>query len=215
MSGFSAFAICGPTTRAASTASTLFHWDDENRTKLTSHDPDAKDDADDVEWLFELGDPDIFDYPTRGGRCIALGFVPDERFVLVVFEYDAKTPWVRVVSAMKRTTSAGGKSTRRPRSASRSHVPERDEDRIDPDARPFAGVDWDRLPRRTFELDPVLVEAIHLRRQLKQLTLRVGVDQIEEARRVAKRTGTKYQAVLRRWLAEGASRARVRRRSAK
>ena len=86
---------------------------------------------------------------------------------------------------------------------------------IDPDAPQFAGVDWDRLPRRAFELDPVLVEAIHARRQLKQLTLRVGIDQIEEARRVAKSTGTKYQAVLRRWLAEGASRARVRRRSAK
>ena len=93
--------------------------------------------------------------------------------------------------------------------------PERDEDMIDPDAPQFTGVDWDRLPRHTFDLDPMLVEAIHARRQLKQLTLRVGIDQIEEARRVAKSTGIKYQAVLRRWLAEGASRARVRRRSAK
>ncbi len=66
-----------------------FDWDDVNRAKLASHDLDAED----VEWLFELGDPDIFDHPTRRGRYIALGFVPDERFVLVVFEYDTKTRW--------------------------------------------------------------------------------------------------------------------------
>jgi hypothetical protein len=60
------------------------------------------------------------------------------------------------------------------------------------------------------ELDPALVERIRARR-LQPLTLRVGADQIAEARRVAERTGAKYQAVLRRWLAEGASRARVER----
>jgi hypothetical protein len=86
---------------------------------------------------------------------------------------------------------------------------------LDPDAPQLANVDWDRLPRHTVELDPALIEAIHARRKLKQLTLRVGVEQIEEARRVAERTGTKYQAVLRRWLAEGASRARVSRKLAK
>ncbi len=86
---------------------------------------------------------------------------------------------------------------------------------LDPDAPELAGVDWDRLPRHTVELDPALIEAIHARRKLKQLTLRVGVEQIEEARRVAERTGTKYQAVLRRWLAEGASRERARRKLAK
>ena len=37
--------------------------------------------------------------PKGRGRYIALGFVPDERFVLVVFEYDPKTRWVRVVTA--------------------------------------------------------------------------------------------------------------------
>ncbi len=37
----------------------------------------------------------------------------------------------------------------------------------------------------------------------------------EVARKVAEQTGAKYQAVLRRWLAEGASRARAERRRAK
>jgi hypothetical protein len=121
---------------------------------------------------------------------------------------------------MKRSTSAGGKPTRGPRTstprrAKRTTSPPRDEDRLDPDSPELADVDWDRLPRHTVELDPALVEAIHARRKLKQLTLRVGIEQIDEARRVAKRTGTKYQAVLRRWLAEGASRARASRKSAK
>jgi hypothetical protein len=85
----------------------------------------------------------------------------------------------------------------------------RDEDRIDPDAPELADVDWTRLRRHTVELDPALVEQMHARRRLKQLTLRVGLEQIAEARRVAGRTGAKYQSVLRRWLAEGASRARA------
>src|SRR6266540_5647500 len=108
---------------------------------------------------------------------------------------------------MKRTMSAGGKSTRRQKSSSHSHGKRktptaRDEDILDVDAPELKDVDWDRLPRHTIELDPALVEEIHSRRKLKQLTLRVGVEQIDEARRVAERTGTKYQAVLRRWLAE-------------
>ena len=72
-----------------------FQWDAINREKLAAHDLEP----DDVEWLFELGDPDIFDHPTHRGRFIALGFVPDDRFVLVSFEYDKKTRWVRVVTA--------------------------------------------------------------------------------------------------------------------
>ena len=123
---------------------------------------------------------------------------------------------------MKRNTSGGGKSTRRQRSSTRKRVAARgvrptvrDEETIDPEAPEFAGVDWDRLPRHGVELDPALVEQIHARRQLKQLTLRIGVEQIAEARKVAERTGAKYQAVLRQWLAEGASRARAERRRAK
>ena len=81
---------------------------------------------------------------------------------------------------------------------------------IDPDAVEFEDVDWDAVRPVHFDLDPALVERIRARR-LRPLTLRVGAEQIEEARREAERTGAKYQAVLRRWLAEGASRARIER----
>lgn len=56
-----------------------------------------------------------------------------------------------------------------------------------------------------------MIEQIRARRALKQITLRVGEEQIAEARRVAKATGVPYQTVLRRWLADGASIARTRR----
>ena len=56
---------------------------------------------------------------------------------------------------------------------------------------------------------PELVRALRARRPpLKSLTLRVGADQIEEARRVAKEIGKPYQTVLRGWLAMGARRTR-------
>jgi hypothetical protein len=93
----------------------------------------------------------------------------------------------------------------------KARVAPTDADAIDLDAPEYANVAWDRLRRHSVELDPVLVEQIHARRRLRQLTLRIGDEQIAEARRVAARTGTKYQAVLRQWLAEGASRARVER----
>jgi hypothetical protein len=76
---------------------------------------------------------------------------------------------------------------------------------LDPDS-----IDWDSVEPLKVELDPSLVEQIRARRHLKQITLRVGVEQVEEARRVAARTGLKYQAVLRRWLAQGASLARAK-----
>lgn len=82
----------------------------------------------------------------------------------------------------------------------------------------FNSVDWETVEPVNVELDPALIEHIRARRHLKQITLRVGVEQIQEARRVAARTGLKYQAVLRRWLAEGASLARsksVRQRRAR
>lgn len=85
----------------------------------------------------------------------------------------------------------------------------------DPDAVDFNSVDWDSVKPVTVELDPTVVELIRSRRDLKQITLRVGVEQIEEARRVAARTGLKYQAVLRRWLAEGASIARAEARGSR
>lgn len=72
-------------------------------------------------------------------------------------------------------------------------------------------VDWSTALE--VEIDPRLAEAIRSRARLRQITLRVGAEQIEEARRVATRTGVPYQAVLRRWLAEGASLARSLRKA--
>jgi len=70
-------------------------------------------------------------------------------------------------------------------------------------------IDWNAA----VEVEPKLAEAIRARARLRQITLRVGTEQIEEARRVAARTGVPYQAVLRRWLAEGASLARSLRKA--
>jgi len=81
----------------------------------------------------------------------------------------------------------------------------------DPDVVEVEALDAGNLEPVTFDLDPALVERIRARRRLRQITLRVGSEQIEEARRVAARTGLKYQAILRRWLAEGASIARTAR----
>lgn len=110
---------------------------------------------------------------------------------------------------MSRQTHGGGTSTRASRRSAAELRPRR-LDQDDPDAVDFDSIDWDDVERVKFELDPSLVEQIRARRHLKQITLRVGVEQIEEARRVAARTGLKYQAVLRRWLAEGASLARAK-----
>jgi hypothetical protein len=86
-----------------------------------------------------------------------------------------------------------------------------DADAIDIEASSYANVDWENLPTEQLELDPALVEAIRARRHLRSITLRVGEEQIAEARRVASETGEKYQAVMRRWLAQGASLARTKR----
>ena len=75
----------------------------------------------------------------------------------------------------------------------------------------WAGVDLDTLEPARLELDPVLRERIRSRDKLVQLTLRVGADQIEEAKKEAAASKKKYQAVLRQWLAEGAARARTER----
>ncbi len=86
-----------------------------------------------------------------------------------------------------------------------------DPDAIDLESPEYADVDWDNLEQAQFQLDPVLVESIRSR-ALKQVTLRVGEEQIHEAKLVAQTTGTKYHTVLRRWLAEGARKARTERR---
>lgn len=71
----------------------------------------------------------------------------------------------------------------------------------------WADVDLAGLKPQSIELDPALREKIR-RDKLVQLTLRLGQDQIDEAKRVARKTDEKYQQVLRRWIAEGASRTR-------
>ena len=111
---------------------------------------------------------------------------------------------------MSRRTNAGGSSIRGSAKAvdrARARTPEA----LDPDAIPFDSVDWENAQVEPIEFDPAFVEQVRSRRTLKQVTIRIGVEQIEEARRVAARAGLKYQAVLRRWLAEGASLARSKR----
>ena len=76
-----------------------FDWDAINRKKVESHDLET----DDVEALFESGEPWVFRHTTDAGRTLALGFVPDGRFVLVVFEHDKTTRWARVVTAYEPT----------------------------------------------------------------------------------------------------------------
>lgn len=76
-----------------------FDWDDINRRKLRMHDLEPAD----IEDLFESGDPLAFRHPTDRRRYLALGFTPDGRFVIVVFEHDPPTRWVRVVTAYEPT----------------------------------------------------------------------------------------------------------------
>lgn len=82
---------------------------------------------------------------------------------------------------------------------------------LDPEARDIeqalAHVDLEALESASLELDPVLVEQARSHSKLKQITIRVGEEQLEIARKLAEQTGDKYQKVLRRWLADGASRA--------
>jgi uncharacterized DUF497 family protein len=76
-----------------------FDWDETNRRKLELHDLDP----DSVEEL--LADPGVLVLRHRSltGRYLALGFVPDGRFVIVVFGQDRETRWVRVVTAYEPT----------------------------------------------------------------------------------------------------------------
>lgn len=93
---------------------------------------------------------------------------------------------------------------RRPK-ASKGRVKSPDELELE---RDFEGVDIESLEPVEMSLDPKLREKVRSTDRLVQLTLRVGADQIEEAKRVAERTNRKYQTVMREWLAEGASKAR-------
>ena len=71
-----------------------FDWDEHNQPKVESHELTPED----IEWLFEEGDPIFVAHPDPRRRT-ALGFVPDGTFVLVVFEYDKVSRWVRVITA--------------------------------------------------------------------------------------------------------------------
>ncbi len=77
----------------------------------------------------------------------------------------------------------------------------------------WEGVNFDELEPVQVRLDPAVRERVR-RDTLVQLTLRLGKDQVAEAKRVAKETDEKYQQVLRRWIAEGASRTQTKRRRA-
>jgi uncharacterized DUF497 family protein len=77
-----------------------FDWDKINTRKLKAHGFEA----DDIEALFDEK-PVVFRHPEEPSRRIALGFLPepDARFVLVSFERDDETRWVRVVTAFEPT----------------------------------------------------------------------------------------------------------------
>jgi predicted NAD-dependent protein-ADP-ribosyltransferase YbiA (DUF1768 family) len=82
---------------------------------------------------------------------------------------------------------------------------------LDRDAVSFDSIDWGRVRTIDVSLEPQLVAQIRSRRRLRRLTLAVDFEPIEEARRIAARSGVDYQAVLRRWLIQGASVARTQR----
>ncbi len=70
-------------------------------------------------------------------------------------------------------------------------------------------------PEDTHEIDHELVEEIRARGSLRSITLRLGIEQIAEARKTAARTGIPYQAIIRRWISVGAAAAQAARRRKK
>jgi hypothetical protein len=91
--------------------------------------------------------------------------------------------------------------------ASKKRRPTKDECELEAQ---WDGVDLESLEPIAMDLDPAIRERIR-RDTLVLLTLRLGKDQIAEAKRVASETNEKYQQVLRRWVAEGASRTQKKR----
>ena len=76
-----------------------FDWDAGNVAKIEAHDLSPED----VECLFVDGDPVFRAHSRLRGRSIALGIVPDGRFVLVVFTYNKRRRSVRVITAYEPT----------------------------------------------------------------------------------------------------------------
>lgn len=78
-----------------------FTWDDISTEKLEVHGLCPED----VEDLFDQ-DPLILRHPDHPNRWLALGLLsmPDDLFLLVSFELDDETGWVRVVTAFEPTS---------------------------------------------------------------------------------------------------------------
>ena len=81
----------------------------------------------------------------------------------------------------------------------------------DRDAVGFDAVDWSRVRGLDVTLEPELTAEIRASRRLRRVTLGVGAEPIEEARRIAARSGVGYKTILHRWLIQGACVARTQR----
>jgi hypothetical protein len=74
-------------------------------------------------------------------------------------------------------------------------------------------IDWRDPQRERLEPDHLATDRMRPRGMLRAVTLRLGVEQIAEARRTSDATGVPYQAVLREWIAAGAAESQRRRRA--
>jgi uncharacterized DUF497 family protein len=79
-----------------------FDWDAGNVSKLEAHDLSPEE----VELLFIDGDPVSRRHSRIRSSVIALGFVPDGRFILVVFSYSKRRKAIRVITAYEPTEPA-------------------------------------------------------------------------------------------------------------
>ena len=104
----------------------------------------------------------------------------------------------------------GGNDTQKQK-ALRTERSRRRAEIVDRDAVAFDSIDWGRVRTIDVSVEPQLAAQIRSRRRLRRVTLAVDVEPIEEARRIAARSGVDYQAVLCRWLIQGASVARTQR----
>ena len=109
---------------------------------------------------------------------------------------------------MSRQIRDGGNDTEKQKGL-RTERSRRRAEIVDRDAVAFDSIDWGRVRTIDVSLEPQLIAQIRSRR--RRVTLAVDVEPIEEARRIAARSGVDYQVVLRRWLIQGASVARTQR----
>ena len=82
---------------------------------------------------------------------------------------------------------------------------------VDSDAVDFDAIDWDHVRTIGISLEAALRQRIRSRARLRRVTLALDAEPIEEAKRIAERSGVDYQLILRRWLIQGASVARTQR----